>query len=152
MRIRSAALILLVLLLTVPGCSAVVVDTPQPTPATVPAFPNSVGALEPTVPAELADALGELPPAASADAFLVAVVERIQELHLDEQVSAGWVTGPAGESATAWIHVSGTPDDSIAGEEIRLEVEGAAGEWRVAFVESSVHCRRGVDADGQLCV
>jgi hypothetical protein len=152
MRIQPAALISLVLLVSVSGCSAVVVGTPQPTPVSVPAFPNSAGALEPTVPAELAAAFEELPPAATADALLVAVAERVQELHADEQVDAGWAVGPAGESATAWVHVTGTMDDSIAGEELRLELEGAGGEWRVVFVESSVHCRRDVDADSQLCV
>ena len=152
MSIQPAALISLVLLVSVSGCSAVVVGTPQPTPVRVPAFPNSVGALEPTVPAELAAALDELPPVASADALLVAVAERVQELHQDEQVDAGWAVAPTGESATAWVHISGTLDDSIAGEELRLELEGAGGEWRVVFVESSVHCRRGVDADSQFCV
>ena len=151
MRIRRTALVPVVLLVSVAGCSAVVVDTPRPTPATVPSFP-SAGALEPTVPEELAAALDELPPATSADALLVAVEQRIAELRIDEQVRAGWAAGPAGESATAWVHISGTPDDSIAGEELRLELEGAGGGWRVDFVESSVHCRRGVDAEGQLCV
>ena len=64
----------------------------------------------------------------------------------------GWAVAPAGESATAWVHITGTQDDSIAGEEIRLELEGAGGAWRVVFVESTIHCRRGVDAASQLCV
>jgi hypothetical protein len=152
MRIQHAAWLSLVMVLSVSACSAVVVGTPQPTPASVPDFPSSAGALEPTVPEDLAAALEELPPAPSADALLVAVAEVVQELHADEQVDAGWAVAPAGESATAWVHVTGTMDDSIAGEELRLELEGAGGEWRVAFVESSVHCRRGVDVDGQLCV
>ena len=152
MRNQHAALLSILVLATVSACSAVVVGTPQPTPVSVPDFPNSAGALEPTVPEELASALEELPAAPSADALLVAVADAVQELHADEQVDAGWAVGPAGESATAWVHVTGTMDDSIAGEELRLELEGAGGEWRVVFVESSVHCRRGVDVDGQLCV
>jgi hypothetical protein len=152
MRIHPTALLVLVLLVTASGCSAVVVGTPQPTPPRVPDFPNSAGALEPTVPDELAAALEELPPAPTPDALLLAVTESVQELHMDEQVDAGWAVAPAGESATAWVHISGTLDDSIAGEELRLELEGAGGEWRVVFVESSVHCRRGVDEESQLCV
>lgn len=149
---RHFAFISLVLLVSVSGCSAVVVDTPQPTPVSVPSFPNSAGALEPSVPDELAAALEELAPATTADALLVAVADRVQELHPDERVNAGWAVVPAGESATAWVHISGTMDDSIAGEELRLELEGVGGEWRVAFVESSVHCRRDVDEESQLCV
>ena len=152
MRIRLAAPISFVLLLSAAGCSAVVVGTPQPTPPSVPSFPNSAGALDPTVPAQLAAALEELPPAPTPDALLVAVAEHIQELHRDEQVDAGWAVGPAAESATAWVHISGTQDDSIAGEELSLELEGVGGEWRVVSVESSVHCRRDVDEESQLCV
>ena len=96
--------------------------------------------------------LQALPPAASAESLLIAAAQKAAELRPDEEVRFGWFRAPAGESAGAWLQITGTQDDSIAGEEIRMEMEGAGGAWRVAFIETTIHCRRGVDAASQLCI
>ena len=94
----------------------------------------------------ISDVLQALPPQASAEALLIAAAQRIREARPDEEVRAGWFLAPVGESAGAWVHLTALEDDSIAGEEIRIGMEGVGGVWRVVLVESSTHCRRGVDA------
>jgi hypothetical protein len=100
----------------------------------------------------LSDVLEALPPHASAEALLRVAAERIRETRPDEEVDAGWFLAPAGDSAGAWVHITGLEDDSIAGEELRIGMEGVDGAWGIVLVESSTHCRRGVDAASQLCV
>jgi len=117
-----------------------------------PQFQGSVGQLKWVNAPGLSDVLEALPPQASAEALLNATAERIREARPGEDVRVGWFLAPVGESAGAWVQLTGLEDDSIAGEELRLEMEGVGGVWRVVLVESSTHCRRGVDQASQLCV
>jgi hypothetical protein len=144
--------VLLMPSLCLAACGALVPSQTQQIPVGVPDFPGSAGSLDWASPEGITDVLEALPPAASAEALLTAAAQRVSELRPDEDVRFGWFRPPAGESAGAWLQITGTPDDSIAGEEIRLEMEGVGGVWRVVLVESAIHCRRGVDAASQLCV
>jgi hypothetical protein len=139
-------------LLSLSACGALVPSQASDIPVGVPEFPGSAGSLSWASPEGITDVLEALPPASSAEALLTAAAERVRELRPQEDVRFGWFRPPAGESAGAWLQITGTPDDSIAGEEIRLEMEGAGGVWRVVLVESAIHCRRGVDAASHLCV
>jgi hypothetical protein len=145
------------LLVSVPlaGCGLFLSPSPSDAPpraGPVPAFPGSVGQLEWVNAPGISDVLEALPPQATAEALLIAAAERIREARPDEEVQVGWFLAPVGESAGAWVHITGLEDDSIAGEQLRLGMEGVAGVWRVVLVESSTHCRRGVDEASQLCV
>jgi hypothetical protein len=145
-----AALAALTFLLT--ACGALLPTTAQQIPIGVPNFPDSAGTLDPASPEGITEVLEALPPADSPEALLIAAAGKVDELRPDEDVRFGWFLAPVGESAGGWIQITGTPDDSIAGEEIRMEMEGVGGVWRPVFIESTIHCRRGVDAETQLCV
>jgi hypothetical protein len=93
-----------------------------------------------------------LPAEGSAEAMLIAVAQVVQQLRPEEQVRFGWFLAPSGESAGGWVQITGTPDDSIAGEELTIELEGPGGTWQVVLVEASTHCKRDVDEASQLCV
>lgn len=147
--LRSA---LMALSISLTACGAILPSSAQQIPVGVPDFPDSAGSLDPASPEGISDVLEALPPASSAEALLIAAAQKAAELRPDEDVRFGWIQAPAGESAGGWIQISGTPDDSIAGEEIRLEMEGVGGVWRPVLVETTIHCRRGVDAASQLCV
>ena len=138
------------------ACGAILTPSPTPTPIPIPVgvpdFPDSAGSVESETSPELSDALAALPPASSAESLLVAVAHRVQELRPDETVKFGWYLAPTGESAGAWLQLTGTLDDSIAGEELRVEMEGAEGSWEVVLVETATYCRRAVDAEGGFCV
>ena len=152
MRTTTLRAALVALAVSVTACGAILPSSAQQIPVGVPDFPDSVGSLDPASPEGITDVLEALPPASSAEALLIAAAQKVTELRPDEDVRFGWFLAPTGESAGGWIQVTGTPDDSIAGEEIRLEMEGAGGAWRPVFIESTIHCRRGVDAASQLCV
>jgi hypothetical protein len=156
MRTRPRAFLLATICSVLTACSAVLTPTPTatpiPIPVGVPDFPESVGSVESETSPELSDALATLPPASSAESLLVAVAHRVQELRPDETVKFGWYLAPTGESAGAWLQLTGTLDDSIAGEELRVEMEGAEGSWEVVLVETATHCRRAVDPEGGFCV
>lgn len=152
LRSRTLRVGLVALPIFLAACGALIPSSAPRIPVGVPDFPDSAGSLDPASPEGITDVLEALRPAASADALLTAAAVRVAELRPDEEVRFGWFVAPTGESARAWIQITGTPDDSIAGEEIRLEMEGVGGAWRVSFVESAIHCRRGVDAASQLCV
>jgi hypothetical protein len=143
---------LVALAISLAACGAIVPSTAPEIPVGVPDFPDSAGSLEWASPEGITDVLEALPPASSADALLIAAAQKVAELRPDEDVRFGWFVAPAGESAGGWIQITGTQDDSIAGEEIRLEMEGVGGAWRPVLIETSIHCRRGVDAASQLCV
>lgn len=134
------------------ACGAILPSSSQQIPVGVPDFPDSAGSLDPASPEGITDVLEALPPASSAEALLIAAAQKATELRPGEEVRFGWFQAPAGESAGGWIQITGTPDDSIAGEEIRLEMEGVGGVWRPVLIESAIQCRRGVDAVSQLCV
>jgi hypothetical protein len=134
------------------ACGALLPFRSPQIPVGVPDFPGSAGSLAWASPEGITDVLEAMPPAGSAEALLTATAQRVAELRPDEEVRYGWFLAPTGESAGAWLQITGTPDDSIAGEEIRMEMEGVGGTWRVVLVESAIHCRRGVDAESQLCV
>jgi len=138
--------------LFVAACGALAPSRPTQIPVGVPEFPGSRGSLDWASPEGITDVLEALPPAASAEGLLTAAAQRVTELRPDEEVRFGWFQAPTGESAGGWLQITGLPDDSIAGEEVRLELEGVGGTWRVVLVESAIHCRRGVDAGTQLCV
>lgn len=152
MRATTRRVALLALSISLTACGALLPTTAQQIPVGVPDFPDSAGSLDPASPEGITDVLEGLPPAASAEALLIAAAQKVTELRPDEDVRFGWYLAPAGESAGGWIQITGTPDDSIAGEEIRLEMEGVGGAWRPVLIESSIHCRRGVDEASQLCV
>lgn len=154
MSVRPLSLTWLLLLLSLPvtACGVLLPSSAPPIPAGVPEFPGSAGSLDWASPEGITDVLEALPPAASAEGLLTAAAQRAAELRPDEDVRFGWVRPLAGDSASAWIQITGLEDDSLAGEEIRLEMEGAGGSWRVVMVESAIQCRRGVDAATQLCV
>ena len=68
-----------------------------------------------------------------------------------EASTASTQTAEVGESeATGRVLLSGVPDDSIAGEEYRVTMRGAADGWSIESLEVRTHCRRGVSGD--LCV
>ena len=145
------------LLISVPlaGCGLFLSPSPSAAPplaGQAPQFPGSAGQLKWVNAPGISDVLQALPPRASAEALLNAATERIREARPEEEVSAGWFLAPVGESAGAWVHLTGLEDDSIAGEQLRIGMEGVGGEWRVVLVESSTHCRRDVDEASQLCV
>jgi hypothetical protein len=156
MRTTPGALLLAIICTALVGCGAILTPSPTPTPIPVPVgvpdFPDSVGSVPSETSPELSDALAALPPASSAESLLVAVAHRVQALRPDETLKFGWYLAPSGESAGAWLQLTGTLDDSIAGEELRVEMEGAEGSWQVVLVESATHCRRAVDAEGGFCV
>ena len=152
MRATTLRVALVALSISLTACGALLPTTAQQIPVGVPDFPDSAGSLDPASPEGITEVLEALPPAATADALLIAAAQKVAELRPDEDVRFGWFLAPVGESAGGWIQITGTQDDSIAGEEIRLEMEGVGGTWRPVFIESAIHCRRGVDADTQLCV
>jgi hypothetical protein len=152
LRSRTLRVGLAALPIVLAACGALIPSSVPQIPVGVPAFPDSAGSLDPSSPEGITDVLEALRPAASAEALLTAAAHRVAELRPDEEVRFGWFVAPTGESARAWIQITGTPDDSIAGEEISLEMEGVGGAWRISFVESAIHCRRGVDVASQLCV
>ena len=137
------------------GCGLFLAPSPSEAPPLVgpaPQFPGSVGQLKWVNAPGPSDVLEALPPQPSAEALLAAAAERLREAGPGGEIRAGWFLAPAGESAGAWVHITGLEDDSIAGEELRIGMEGVGGGWRVVLVESSTHCRRGVDEASQLCV
>ena len=137
------------------GCALFLPPLPSEAPplaGPVPEFPGSVGQLKWVNAPGPSDVLEALPPQESAEALLTAAVERLREAGPGGDIRAGWFLAPVGESAGAWVHITGTEDDSIAGQELRIGMEGVGGAWRVVLVESSTHCRRGVDEASQLCV
>jgi hypothetical protein len=140
------------LALCLAACGALAPSRSSQIPVGVPDFPGSAGSLDWASPEGITDVLEALPPAVSAVALLTVAAERVTELRPDEEVRFGWFLAPTEESAGAWLQLTGTPDDSIAGEEIRMELEGVGGTWRVVYVESAIHCRRGVDAETLRCV
>ena len=152
MRTSSLRAALAALSISLAACGAILPSSAEQIPVGVPDFPDSAGSLEWASPEGITDVLEALQPADSAEALLIAAAQKVAELRPDEDVRFGWFLAPVDESAGGWIQITGTPDDSIAGEEIRLEMEGVAGVWRPVRVETSIHCRRGVDAASQLCM
>jgi hypothetical protein len=64
----------------------------------------------------------------------------------------GDVLDASAATARAWIQLTGTEDDSVAGQEILLYLVKDGRGWfidRLAFRE---HCRRGADPAGDQCV
>ena len=151
MRAWRGGVVWLSVSLCLAACAAFLPSRSPQIPVGVPDFPGSAGSLDWASPEGITDVLEALPPAASAEALLTAAAQRVTELRPDEEVRYGWFRPPTEESAGAWLQLTGTPDDSVAGEEIRLEMEGVGGTWRFVLVESSIHCRRGVDTASQLC-
>ena len=56
------------------------------------------------------------------------------------------------DSARAWIQLTGSGDDSVAGTEILLLMSRDERGWFIEELSFRNHCRRGVDPAGALCV
>jgi hypothetical protein len=62
----------------------------------------------------------------------------------------GDVLDASAGTARAWIQLTGTADDSVAGQEILLSMDGRG--WFIDRLAFRDHCRRGVDPAGDQCV
>jgi hypothetical protein len=56
-----------------------------------------------------------------------------------------------GTTATGMLLRWGLPDDSLAGEDLRVRMRRDDGGWRIEQLQVRYHCRRGVTDDG-LCI
>lgn len=61
------------------------------------------------------------------------------------------VVDRAESSAVANMRITGVPDDSILGQEVRLQLFRGPGGWYVDGTTYRIHCRRGVVATGDAC-
>jgi len=64
----------------------------------------------------------------------------------------GDVLDAGAATARAWIQLTGTADDSVAGQEILLYMVKDGRGWFIDRLAFRDHCRRGVDPAGDQCV
>ena len=64
----------------------------------------------------------------------------------------GDVLDASANTARAWMHLTGSGDDSVAGQEIVLLMSRDANGWFIQRLTWREHCRRAVDQAGELCV
>ncbi len=105
-----------------------------------------------TPPLDVTSEFAEVAPAASIDALaerIVATIERWLPAGEGNQPITESAAAPSGTSGTVTVRRHGLADDSVAGYEYRVTVDGTTGQWTITSATRSAICRRGV-TDG-LC-
>jgi hypothetical protein len=147
-----------IVVVAVSGCLPAAMPTPTslaPSGITVraepPAFPGSVGATRWQVTAEPPPGLGRED--TEHDELADAIATLVTQLRAGTpgaEVLAGLLGEPAADVAQAWVQVAGIDDDSVAGQELVVNLRLGPNGWYVAEATTRTHCRRGVSGD--LCV
>jgi hypothetical protein len=88
-------------------------------------------------------------PMATLEAMMTFGVQSEGGLPPGERLMGDVLDASAG-TARAWIQLTGTADDSVAGQEILLSMDGRG--WFIDRLAFRDHCRRGVDPAGDQCV
>ena len=151
LRVRAAAWSLC-LIASVAGCGT----DPSPEVNEPPQFPGSVAATSWRTaedPPEGFGAGGDRfdSPFATLQALMNFGVQ--QEGGLPEgQRLVGDVLDVEAATARAWMHLTGTGDDSVAGSEIILVMAKDERGWFVERLTWRDHCRRAVDQAADICV
>ena len=153
-RLRTpAAAALLCLLAWGAGCAP---TDPSPQANEPPPFPGSVGATAWRTTEDPPEGFG-----LGGDRFdsPFATLEALMEFGVQQegglpagQRLVGDILDEDDGTARAWLHLTGTEDDSVAGQEILLYMLQDGRGWFIDRLAFRDHCRRGVDPGGDLCV
>ena len=152
LRTRASAALLCLLALGA-GCAG---PDPSPQANEPPPFPGSVGATAWRTtedPPEQFGAAGDRfdSPHATLQALMAFGVQQEGGLPPGQRL-VGDILDADADAARAWLHLTGTEDDSVAGQEILLYMLKDAGGWFIDRLAFRDHCRRAVDPGGELCV
>ena len=151
MRVRAAAWSLSLIAL-VAGCSA----DPSPEANEPPPFPGSVAATawrSAEDPPEDFGPGGDRfdSPFATLQAFMTFGVQQDGGLPEGQRL-VGDVLDAEDATARAWMHLIGSGDDSVAGQEILLLMSRDDRGWFIERLTWRDHCRRAVDQAQGVCV
>lgn len=154
MRIRIAAVSLCVIALAA-GCAGPAASegdgVNQPPP-----FPGSVAATSWRTTEDPPEGFGVGgdrydSPMATLEALMTFGVQSEGGLPPGERLT-GDVLDASGATARAWIQLTGSEDDSVAGREVLLYLVKDGRGWFIDRLAFRDHCRRGVDPAGDQCV
>jgi hypothetical protein len=152
LRARGAATLLSLLALGA-GCAG---PDPSPRANEPPPFPGSVGATAWRTAEDPPEGFGPGgdrfdSPHATLQALMAFGVQQEGGLPPGQRLVGDILDADAG-TARAWLQLTGTEDDSVAGQEILLYMLKDGRGWFIDRLAFRDHCRRAVDPGGEQCV
>jgi hypothetical protein len=143
----------LCLVATIAGCAGTDASPPANEP---PPFPGSVAATSWRTTEDPPEGFGVGgdrfdSPFATLQALMTFGVQQDGGLPAGQRL-VGDIFDASDATARAWLQLSGTEDDSVAGQEILLYMVKDGRGWFIDRLAFRDHCRRGVDPAGDQCV